>query len=104
MQDAAQAGAQYALLKGWNSTAIQNAVTRATPLSSITASPAPTQSCGCPNGTTVTAAGCGTPCPGGATPGTYVTVNARASYSPLINYPVLGSSVTLTAQSIVRIP
>jgi Flp pilus assembly protein TadG len=39
VQDAAQAGAQYAMTHGWNSTAIQNAVRSATTLS-ISASPA----------------------------------------------------------------
>lgn len=40
VRDAAQAGAQYAMTHGWNSTAIQNAVRSATTLS-ISASPAP---------------------------------------------------------------
>ena len=101
--DAAQAGAQYALLYGWNQTNIQNAVTGATTLSGLTATPAPTQSCGCPSGTAVTAATCGTNCANGLAAGTYVTVNAQATYTPLISYAVMGSSVTLSAQSMVRI-
>src|SRR5947209_8673258 len=40
VQDAAQAGAQYAMAHGWNSASIQNAVTGATALS-VTAAPAP---------------------------------------------------------------
>ena len=100
---AAQAGAQYALLYGWNSTNIQSAVTNATPLSGLTASPAPSQSCGCPNGTAIASASCGTNCSNGQAAGTYVTVNAQATYTPLISYAVMGSTVTLTAQSIVRI-
>lgn len=103
VQDAAQAGAQYALAHGWNSTAIQNAVIAATTLPSISASPAPTQNCGCPQGTSVTASPCGGTCASGQSAGTYVTVSAQAVYSPLIAYPVLGQSVTLTAQSMVRI-
>src|SRR6266404_8143461 len=48
VQQAAQAGAQYALLHGYNSSAIANAVTAATTLPGVSAAPAPTQSCGCP--------------------------------------------------------
>jgi Flp pilus assembly protein TadG len=103
VEDAAQAGAQYALLYGWNSTNVQNAVTGATSLSGITATPAPSQSCGCPSGTAVTATTCGSTCSNGLTAGTYVTVNAQATYTPLISYAVMGSSVTLSAQSVVRI-
>ena len=100
---AAQAGAQYALLYGWNSASIQNAVTGATPLSGLTATPAPAQSCGCPSGTAVAAAACGSTCSNGLAAGTYVTVSAQATYTPLISYPVMGSTVTLSAQSMVRI-
>jgi Flp pilus assembly protein TadG len=103
VQDAAQAGAQYALAHGWNNTAIQSAVTSATALSGIQASPAPAKSCGCPQGTSVAAASCGGTCPSGQSVGTYVTVGAQVSYSPLIPYPMFGQSITLSAQSTVRI-
>ena len=55
VQQAAAAGAQYAALHPWNSnsaTAIANAVTAATTLA-VTASPAPSQTCGCPSSSTV---------------------------------------------------
>ena len=112
VQQAAQAGAQYALLWGGsNASNIESVVTGATTLS-VSASPAPSQSCGCISGTTVTLSG--TPpcspangvatCANGLTPGTYVTVNAKASYTPLLPYAsVLSNPTTLTAQSIVRI-
>jgi hypothetical protein len=100
---AAQAGAQYALVHGWNSDAIKNAVTSATTVSGLAATPAPSQSCGCPSGSTVTAADCAGVCANGLSPGTYVTVNAQAAYTPLMTYPLFGSSVTLTAQSLSRI-
>src|SRR6266567_5980007 len=57
VQQAAQAGAQYALLHGWNSSAITNAVTAATNLPGVSAAPAPTESCGCPTGTAITVIG-----------------------------------------------
>jgi Flp pilus assembly protein TadG len=103
VNNAAQAGAQYAITKGWNSTAIQNAVTSASSLSGISASPAPAQSCGCASGTSVTAATCGATCAGGATAGTYVTVSAQAQYATLFSYPGLANPMTLSAQSTVRI-
>ena len=103
VQDAAQAGAQYAMAHGWNSSAIQNAVTNATALSTVNASPQPTRSCGCPGGTTVVSAACGSTCADGKPAGTYVTVSAQAVYKTLVPYPALGSSVTLSAQSTARI-
>src|SRR3982074_1605259 len=103
LHNAAQAGAQYALVNGWDGTAIQTAGTTATKLSPIEALPAPSQSCGCPTGTTVTTVACGSVCSDGANAGTYVTVNARSSYAAVLPYPLLGSSVTLVATSIVRI-
>ncbi len=102
VQDAAQAGAQYAAAKGWDSTGIQNAVTSATTLS-ISASPAPSESCGCPNGTTFVSASCSSSCTNGQNAGTYVTVNAQSSYTPIVPYSFFGSPTTLTATSVVRI-
>lgn len=111
VHDAAQAGAQYALLSpdatvpmsSTYSTAIQTAVTNATTLSTISASPAPSTACGCSSGTTVTATACGTPCTGGLNPGVYVTVKAQATYTPLLPFSVFGNSTTLSASSMVRV-
>jgi Flp pilus assembly protein TadG len=103
VQQAAQAGAQYALLHGYNSSAITNAVTAATNLSSVSAAPAPSQSWGCPTGTTIAAAASGSTCANGESAGSYVFVNAQSAYSPVLPYSVLGSSVTLTAQAAVRV-
>ena len=103
VQNAAQAGAQWAVLhQTFDSNAIENAVTNATNLASITASPAPAQSCGCADGTGITAIACGSTCPNGAAAGSYATVSAQAPYTPLIPYPMLGASITLSAQSTVR--
>lgn len=106
VQQAAQAGAQYASLHPWNSgsvTAISNAVTAATTLSGINATPAPRQSCGCPSGSTITTATCGSTCSNGETAGYYVVVTAQAPYTTVLPYSALGSSMTLSAQSTVRI-
>jgi Flp pilus assembly protein TadG len=100
---AAQAGAQYAARHGWNTGAISSAVTGATTLASLSATPAPSEACGCPNGTAVVGATCGSVCSNGETAGTYVTVSAQASYTPVLPYSLLGTSTTLSAQSVVRI-
>src|SRR5436190_12294807 len=62
VQQAAQAGAQYALLHGFNSSAISNAVTAAAALPGVGAYPAPTSACGCPTGSTITVATCASVC------------------------------------------
>jgi Flp pilus assembly protein TadG len=107
VQDAAQAGAEYAIQSGWNSAAIQSAVTNATGLAGISATPAPSEFCGCPTTTGITvqtgSPPCTQICSGGSVAGTYVTVNATATYNPIMTYPILGSAVSLTAQTTVRI-
>lgn len=105
VQQAVQAGAQYAVIHPWTSnspTAIANAVTSATTLS-VSATPAPSQSCGCPANSTITSATCGSTCNDGTTAGYYVTVSAQYTYTPATPYSILGSSVTLSAQSMVRV-
>jgi Flp pilus assembly protein TadG len=103
VQQAAQAGAQYALLHGYNSSAIANAVTAATKLASVNATPAPSESCGCPTGTIIAAAFCGSSCSDGESAGSYVVVNAQSAYTSVLPYSVLGASTTLRAQATVRI-
>jgi Flp pilus assembly protein TadG len=106
VQQAVQAGAQYAAFHPWNTnspTDIANAVTAASTLPGIAANPAPIQLCGCPSGSAVNAASCGSPCSTGETAGYYVVVNAQVPYTPKLPYSVLGASMTLTAQSTIRI-
>ena len=108
VQNAAQAGADYALLNAastFDAGTIGTAVTSATSLSGLTADPAPTESCACVSGTTITdttAPPCSTGCASG-TEGIYVTVNAQAAYTPLFPYPTIPSTVTFTGTSQVRI-
>src|SRR5712691_1012613 len=83
VQQAAQAGAQYALLHGAsNLNNISSAVTAATNLPGVSAAPAPSQSCGCPTGTAIASAACASTCTNGETAGTYVFVNAQSAYNP----------------------
>jgi Flp pilus assembly protein TadG len=102
--NAARAGGQYAIFNGWSSAGITTAVTSATSLSAIAATPAPTQSCGCPSASAgITAATCGSSCTGGGTAGTYVTVKAQAAYSTIFPFPGIANPLTLTASMTVRI-
>jgi Flp pilus assembly protein TadG len=103
VQNASQVGAQYALLHGYSASSIANAVTAATNYAGITASPSPSQFCGCPSSTTITTISCSSNCGDGSTPGTYVSVSAQATYSTIISYPMLPRNFTLTGQSTVRI-
>lgn len=102
VQNAAQVGAQYAVAHGFDATAISSAVTAVSsyPLS---ASPAPTQFCGCPSASGVATADCGSTCPSGISAGTYVTVSTQATYTPVVPYPLLPSSFSFSNQSTVRI-
>jgi len=102
--NAARAGAEYAANNGWNQSNISTAVTSATGLGSISATPAPTQSCGCPNASSgITTATCGSSCAGGGTAGTYVSVNAKATYTSIVTYPGIANPLTLAASAIGRI-
>jgi Flp pilus assembly protein TadG len=102
--NAARAGAEYAVKNGYDSANVQTAVTNATNLSGIQATPAPATSCGCPNAATgVTAATCGSTCSDGSTAGTYVTVNAQVSYRTLFAWPGISSPMTLASSATVRL-
>jgi Flp pilus assembly protein TadG len=103
VQNAAQAGAIYAALHGFTASSISTAVTSATSFSGISASPAPSQYCGCASNTGITTIDCTSTCTGGSTPGTYVTVSAQGVYATILPYPLLPESFTLTAQSTMRI-
>ena len=103
VQNAAQAGAEYALTHGFLATAIMTATTSATSFSAVRATPSPVQFCGCPSVIGVSGAACGSTCAGGAQAGTYVTVSAQGTYNTMIPYPFLQSSYVFTAQSTVRI-
>lgn len=106
VQTSAQVGAQYAVVHGsstFDSTAIGTAVVNATSTSGITATPAPAQFCGCPSGTAVTAATCGTTCADGTGVGTYVRVSASRTHNTVVPYPWLPASYAQTSSATVRI-
>jgi Flp pilus assembly protein TadG len=118
VQHAAQAGAEYAIShSGYNSASIALVVTNTIPSTrtfTITASPAPSQFCGCPSNTGVTSTGvtngdCHTSSCAGAAAGNYVTVSATAAYNSFAPWgntlwgPVIAGSYNLTAQATVRV-
>jgi len=98
---AAQVGAQFAQLNGFDVASIQNAVNAATGIG--TASVTATQVCGCANGTAISpTTACPPPqntCAGGLTAGAYVTVTIRQDYSPVAP----GIASPLTAVTVVRV-
>lgn len=103
VQDAAQAGAQYAMVHGFDTNSISTVVSNATGQSGISASPAPVQYCGCATAAGVTNVTCGAACPAGAVSGTYVQVSTQATYTTILPYPMIANSFTLTAQAAVRV-
>jgi Flp pilus assembly protein TadG len=103
VQNAAQAGAEYAVTHGFVASAVTSAITNATALPTIQVSPEPVKFCGCPSAAGVIAAACGSTCPGGAQAGTYITASARTTYVTLLPYPLFPTSFDLAAQSTVRI-
>ena len=103
VEDSAEAGSGYAMLHGFNSTSIASAVTSAGNLSGLTASPAPTQFCGCPGSSGVTSTTCGSICSSGNTAGTYVSASATYVHHTLMTYPIIPSQYTFVSNSTVRI-
>lgn len=103
VETAANAGAQYAALHGFSTSGIASAVTTSTSGFPVSATPAPVQSCDCPNGTGVTPVTCGSTCADGTLAGTYVTVSAGGNYTTIIPYPMFPNSFPLSAAAVVRI-
>lgn len=84
VSQAAQVGANYAMLTGYNAANIQTAVTNATgiPAGNVTVA----KSCGCATGAGISPTSCRTPlpsCGNGVTAATYVTVTVAQPYSPV---------------------
>jgi Flp pilus assembly protein TadG len=114
VQAAAEAGAQYAALNAlntWNATAIATAVISATGASGVSATPAPSQVCGCTNSNTLTPVGSPTggscssfTCTPSGTAGLYASVSAQVPYSPLVPWPWMNRTpTTLTGQAYRRL-
>jgi Flp pilus assembly protein TadG len=103
VQNAAEAGALYAAKHGWNSTGISAAVVNSSGLSGLTASPAPSEFCGCPAANAIASSACAQSCASGATAGTYVRISASFPHQTILTYPGMTSPTTLTGVAIVRV-
>lgn len=103
VHDAATAGARYAAEHGWDATAIAAAVVASKPSSGVTASPAPTLSCGCPSSTGIATAACTDTCSDGALARSYVQVSASVTRTTFLP-SALPLPTTLTANVTTRIP
>lgn len=101
-QNAAEAGAVYASKYGLDLAGIGNAVANATDAAGITATPAPSQFCGCPVASGVATTSCSASCGDGSAPGQYVRINAQITRQPLMNFSGLIPPITLTGESVVR--
>jgi len=101
--NAAETGMVYASKYGWNSAGISAAITNATGMPGITATPAPSQFCGCPGTATVAVVTCSSTCTNGNTPGQYIQINATLVRQSIVSFPGLGLPSTLSAQSISRL-
>jgi Flp pilus assembly protein TadG len=99
---AAQAGADFAQVRGWKPTEIAAAVTGATQLA-VSATPAPTMAAACVSGQSIVATAAAT-CSAGGPPGRFVTVAAQAAFRPLIPWPKILMPGAIKAQAMVRIP
>ncbi len=103
VQDAAEAGAGYAMKYGWDSAGISAAVVNATGATGVTASPAPVQFCGCPSASGITTVLCTATCAGGTTPGTYVKVSASIAHVAILSNLGLPIPATLVGHATVRL-
>jgi hypothetical protein len=90
--------------------AITAAVTGATGASGISATPAPSELCGCTNNNTFTPVGSPTngsctslACNPTGTPGLYAAVSAQLAYVSVLPYPGLPTQLMLTGQAYRRI-
>ncbi|MGP0010821.1 MAG: TadE/TadG family type IV pilus assembly protein [Methylocella sp.] len=107
VNNAVEAGALYAAANSFNAANITSAVTNAsvlpTGLNTLTATPAPTQFCGCPTAAGVTNLGsppCSATACSGSPAGTYVRVNASLTHTIIIPNPWVPT--TLTAIAVIR--
>jgi Flp pilus assembly protein TadG len=119
VNNAVEAGMLYAAKNGWDltvdptGTAIKNAVVNASSVypgvdtPALTATPAPSQFCGCPTATGITNLGTQPPCSAtacsGLHAGTYVQVNAALNHLTILPGSGLVLPATLTATAVLRI-
>ncbi|MFS8113983.1 pilus assembly protein [Rhizobium jaguaris] len=103
VENAAQRGLQYALARGFDSSAMSNVITRSTGSTVISAAPAPSKFCGCPSGQGISVAVCSDVCSDGSRAGTYVSASAAATYVPYLALPFVPASFALQSTATARL-
>jgi|SRR5579859_4528817 Flp pilus assembly protein TadG len=103
VEAAAQAGARYAMNNGAGSLdSIAAAITGATSLS-VSATPYPSQGYYCDAGGSLSSVPAMTSACSGGVVGSYVTVSAQATYTPVIAWSGLSMPSSLSSQTMVRV-
>lgn len=103
-QSAAQRGAIYASISGFDASGITKTITSAAGTPSAT--PAPRKFCGCPSQTNVVEVTCSSTCNvAGATvnAGVYVSAGAQTQYTPLLKFIGLPTIMTFQSTQVLRI-
>lgn len=111
VSNAVDAGSLYAAKNGWNSASIVSATVSGAASSGLTATPAPTQFCGCPNAagsiSNLGAPPCSPTACSGSPAGTYVQVSASLNH--VVIFPTMGVlptgwglPATFTATAVIR--
>ena len=108
VSNAVEAGMLYAAKNGWDSAGITNSVLNASSVypggtPALTATPAPSQFCGCPQATGIAVATCSSTCPDGSAVSQYVQVNAALNHLSILSLPGLSVPSTFTAKAVVRV-
>ncbi len=102
--NAVRAGTAWAAYHGFDAAKIAIVITTASNYPAITATPAPTQICGCADPERgIVEAICGGNCPSGGTVGKYVKVTARASYDFIFAFPGRSGPVVMKSTGISRL-
>jgi Flp pilus assembly protein TadG len=102
VQSAAEAGAQYALVHGYDAPTIKTVAQSATKLGTNVTVTVPALSCYCITGNAIAkpAVGCATTCANGNPPGSFVEIDTTYVYTPIL---APGSPLTLTGSSLARL-
>jgi Flp pilus assembly protein TadG len=102
-QTAAQRGAMYATVNGFDPAASISSTITST-RGSISATPAPSTFWACPTASGLTTSTEGATCPGTTVKaGKYVSASAQTTYTTIFRYPGLTSPMTFSATQVVRI-
>ena len=104
VEEAAQAGARYAMGHPTATTdTIAGVVTSETTSIAVSANPSPAQGYYCDAGGSLTSVQSMTsPCSNGVV-GSYVTVSAQATYTPIVTWAGLTMPTSLSSQTMVRV-